>query len=93
MCAARASSSVRMAGDTCSAADVWIWWIARTGHKASKAGCQAVRSWGGMASLAGHPGGTSMPLTSPPYAATSVGPTATGSTGRVLGATCRPRQT
>ena len=32
-----------------------------------------------------------MPLTSPWYAATSVGPTATGSRGRILGAMSRLR--
>ena len=32
-CTARASSSVWMAGDACSAADARIWWIAKTGHK------------------------------------------------------------
>ena len=53
--AARASSSVWMAGDTCSAASVRIWWIARTAHSLSEAGRRAVRSWGAMASVCCRP--------------------------------------
>ena len=38
VCAARATSSVPMAGDTCHASNAWIWWIAKTGHKLSVVG-------------------------------------------------------
>ena len=94
VCAACASSSVSMALDTCPAANVWIWWIAKTGHDLSEAGRAAVGSLVGMASVCcGHPRGTSMPLTNSWYAATSGGPSATGSIGRILGAMCLPRQT
>ena len=55
VCAARASSSLWMAGDTCPAANVQIWWIAKTGHKLSEAGRPAVRSWGGRASVCCRP--------------------------------------
>ena len=51
VCDARASSPVWMAGDTCPAANVRIWWIAKTGHKLSEAGRLVVRSWSAMASV------------------------------------------
>ena len=51
VCAARASSSVWTAGDTCPAAKVRIWWIAKTGHKLSG----AVRFWGRMGSFCCQP--------------------------------------
>ena len=51
VCAACASSSVWMAGDTCPAANVQMWWIAKTGPKLSEAGRPVVRSWSGMASI------------------------------------------
>ena len=34
-CAARACSSLWMAGDTCPASNVRIWWMAKRGHKLS----------------------------------------------------------
>ena len=55
VCAARASSSVWMADDTCSSANARIWLIAKTGHKLSLAGCPAVRLWGGMISACCRP--------------------------------------
>ena len=48
VCAARASSSVPMGGDTCPAANARLWWIARTGQKLSEVGRPAARSWGGL---------------------------------------------
>ena len=92
-CAACASCSVRIAGDTCPAANVQIWWIAKTGHKSSVVGGFA-RSRGGMIpACCGHPGGTSMSLTTFWSAAISVGPTRTGSRGHFSGARCRPCRT
>ena len=94
VCAARASSSVWMAGDTRPAANVRIWWIGKRGIGSPRwATRPSVGGVGWPPSVAGHPGGTSMPLTNPQYAATSVGPTTTGSRGRVLCAMCRLRQT
>ena len=94
VCAARASSCVWTAADIWPAANVRIWWIAKTGPKLSEAGRLAsLRGVGWPPSVSGHPGRTSMPLTGPWYAATSVGLTARGSRGRVLGAMCHPRQT
>ena len=55
VCAARASSCVWMAGDTCPAPNAQIWWIAKTGHKLFLVGHLAVRSWGGMASVCCRP--------------------------------------
>ena len=55
VCRARAFSSVWMAGDACPTANVWIWWIVKTGHKLSEAGRAAVRSWGRMASVCCRP--------------------------------------
>ena len=55
VCAALASFSVWMAGDTCPAANVGIRWIAKTGQKLSVVGRPAVRSWGGMASVCCRP--------------------------------------
>ena len=52
----------------------------------------SVRGVGGPLSVAGHPGGTSVSLAIPWYAAISVGPIATHSRGRVPGAMCRLRQ-
>ena len=53
-CAARSSSAVWMAGDTCPAANARIWWIAKTGHTFSVVGGCA-RSWGGMISACCQP--------------------------------------
>ena len=92
--AACASSCVWMAGDTCSAANARIWWIAKTGHKLSMAGRPAARSWGGMISACCRPSRWNLHLLTIPWcAATSVGPTATGSGRRVPGVMCRPCRT
>ena len=58
VCAARASFSVWMAGDTCPAANVRIWWIGKTRHKLFEVGRPAVPSWGGMTSACCWPSTT-----------------------------------
>ena len=48
VCAARASSSVWMAGDTCPVSNARICWIAKIGHKLSVAGRLAARLCSGV---------------------------------------------
>ena len=92
VCAAPASFSVWMtpgpsptpgSGESRSGGISCPSWVARP----------SIRAVGWLPSVARHPRTTSMSLTNPWYAATSVGPTATGSRARVPRAMCQPRQT